>query len=248
MTTEGIAVVSGGTRGIGAAISMELAAHGRDVVALYRSRSEDADRFLKECEARGLRVTSRRVDVSDPDEVRSVITDLQAEHGPVGVLVHNAGIREDGLLVRMTDDAWARVIATNLSAAFYLARSVLPGMMRRRQGRIVNIASPAAYVGAAGQANYAAAKAGLVGLSRAIAREMGSRSITCNVVSPGPVDTEMISDLNIAQRAALAGLAAAGRLGEAQEVAHTVAFLCSDEAAYITGAVLPVDGGLGMGL
>jgi 3-oxoacyl-[acyl-carrier protein] reductase len=185
--------------------------------------------------------------VADTESVDAAFGVLEAELGPVTVLVNNAGVTRDGLLLRMPDEQWNEVLRTNLDGAFHVIRRALPGMVRVRTGRIVNVGSVAGLLGSAGQANYAAAKAGLIGLTRSVARELASRGVTCNVVTPGPIATAMIDALPEARVDELAKQVPVGRLGTPEEVAAVVAFLCSDAAGYVTGAVVPVDGGLGMG-
>jgi NAD(P)-dependent dehydrogenase (short-subunit alcohol dehydrogenase family) len=221
--TQGCALVTGGTRGIGAAVARRLRDDGWTVTTLARS---DGD---------------VRADVSDPDAVRAAVGQVAEAHGPVLVLVNNAGLTRDGLALRMTDEQWATVIDADLSGAFHCTRAALGGMLDRRFGRIVNVSSVSAQRGNPGQANYAAAKAGLLGLTRTIAREMGRKGITCNAICPGVIETEMTA--GTADK--LAAGVPAGRLGRPEEVAACIAFLCSEEAAYVNGATLAVDGGLG---
>jgi 3-oxoacyl-[acyl-carrier protein] reductase len=187
------------------------------------------------------------IDVTDAGSVDAAFTEVEQALGPVAVLVNNAGITADGLLMRMGDDQWRRVLATNLDGAFHAARRAAPGMVRRRWGRIVNMGSVVGSTGAAGQANYAATKAGLIGLTRSLARELGSRNITANLVAPGPIATPMIDAVGEDRRAEMTAAVPLGRMGTPEEVGAVVAFLCSPAAAYVTGAVVPVDGGLGMG-
>ncbi len=187
------------------------------------------------------------VDVSDSASVDNAFKQIEADLGPVTVLVNNAGVTGDGLLLRMKDDDWQKVLRVNLDGAFHCIRRATPGMMKARFGRIVNMGSVVGLTGSAGQVNYAAAKAGLVGLSRSVARELASRNVTCNVVAPGPIATAMTDALSDERVAAITDAVPAGRMGTTEEVAATVAFLCSAAAAYITGAVIPVDGGLGLG-
>ncbi|HEX2063949.1 MAG TPA: SDR family oxidoreductase, partial [Acidimicrobiales bacterium] len=171
----------------------------------------------------------------------------ESAHGKVEILVNNAGVNADGLLARMSEEQWGRVLDTDLSGAFRTTRRAASGMMRQRYGRIVNVASVVALSGSAGQVNYGAAKAGLVGLSRSLARELATRGVTCNVVAPGPIRTAMIDALPAERQEEMTAQVPMGRMGTPEEVAAVIAFLCSDEAAYVTGAVVPVDGGLGMG-
>jgi 3-oxoacyl-[acyl-carrier protein] reductase len=229
-------LVTGGSRGIGLACARRLAADGHRVAVTYSTTKVD--------EAGLLAVSC---DVTVPEDVEAAVTQVEDELGPVEVLVANAGTNRDGLLVRMSEDDFAAVLDTNLTATWRFAKRVVPKMMRARWGRIVVVSSVGAYIGAPGQANYAASKAGLIGLARSIAREYGPRGITANVVSPGPIETDMLASMPEDRRAALGDQVPVGRIGHVDEVAAAVAFLASEGAAYTTGAVLPVDGGLGMG-
>jgi len=228
-------LVTGGNRGIGLAVAQAFLALG-DAVAVTHRGSAVPDGLL------GI-----RCDVTDPAAIEAAYDEAEATHGPVEVLVANAGITRDGLLLRMSDDDWAAVIETNLTGTFRLVRRASKGMLRLRRGRIVLISSVVGLSGSAGQVNYAASKAGLVGLARSVARELGSRSITANVVAPGFVQTDMTAGLPDARRDELLGQIPLGRYATAAEVAGVVTWLASDAAAYVTGAVIPVDGGLGMG-
>jgi 3-oxoacyl-[acyl-carrier protein] reductase len=228
-------LVTGGNRGIGLAVARRLAADGNKVAVTSRS-GDPVD---------GL--TTVACDVRDSASVDQAFAAVEAEHGPVEVLVANAGITHDQLLAMMTEDAFTSVLDTNLTGAYRVARRAVRGMMRQRHGRLIFVSSVVGLLGSAGQANYAASKAGLVGLARSLARELGSRNITSNVVAPGFVDTDMTASLPDKRKEAILAGVPLGRLAEAAEVAGAVSFLAGDDAAYITGAVIPVDGGLGMG-
>lgn len=239
-----VAIVTGASRGIGRAVAKALAARGATVVAA--ARADHAAAVAQEIVAAGGRAEATSVDVTDRGAVNDMVGHAVARYGRVDVLVNNAGIASDDLLVRMKPAAWDAVIATNLTAAFTCTQAVLKPMIRQRSGRIVCISSVVGQMGNAGQANYAASKAGLIGFARAVAREVASRGITVNVVAPGFIDTDMTRTLPEATRAAWAAQIPLGRLGTAEEVAAAVCFLASDEASYITGQVLAVNGGLYM--
>lgn len=230
-----IALVTGGNRGIGLAIARRLRAEGHAVIV--GSRSGTAPDGLD----------SVALDVTSTDSVDEAIGQIEAERGSVGILVANAGITRDTLIMRMTDEDVEDVLQTNLVGAIRCARRVSRGMVKARRGRIVLISSVVWALGSAGQVNYAAAKAGLIGAGRSLARELGGRGITTNVVAPGFIDTDMTSVLTEEQREAILTQIPSGRYGTADEIASTVAFLVGDDGAYINGAVIPVDGGLGMG-
>ncbi len=242
-----MALVTGASRGIGAATAAALAGGGRRVAVGWHSDAEGAKATVAAIEGAGGEAVAVGLDVADAGSVDAGVDQVEEALGPVAVLVSNAGIAADGLVARMSDDRWRGVMATNLDGAFHVTRRVVPAMMRARWGRIVTVSSIGAYVGAAGQANYAASKAGLVGLTRALARELAPRSITANVVAPGAVATDMTAALDGIRRDQITSVVPLGRMGTPEEVAAVIAFLASDAAAYVTGAVVPVDGGLGMG-
>jgi 3-oxoacyl-[acyl-carrier protein] reductase len=220
---DGCALVTGGTRGIGAAIAQRLEEDGWKVARLGRSSGDV------------------QADVGDAEQVQAAFEQVRERFGPILVLVNNAGVRHDGLAIRMPADEWQAVVDTNLSGAFHCTRRALDDMLGARWGRIVNVSSVVAERGNPGQANYAAAKAGLLGFTRTLAREMARKGVTCNAVTPGVIETDMTADLSDG----LAKAVPAGRMGRPEEVAAAVAFLVSDEAAYVNGATLSVDGGLG---
>ena len=240
MTTDGASrrtvLVTGGSRGIGLACAQAFAADGHRVAVTFSSTPVDEPGLL-----------AVKCDVTDTGQVDAAVTQIEEQLGPIEVLVANAGITRDGLLVRMSEADFTDVVDTNLTATWRLAKQVLPKMMKARWGRIIAVSSVGAYIGAPGQANYAASKAGLIGLARAIAREYGPRGVTANIVAPGPIDTDMLATMPEDRRAAMATQIPVGRIGTPDEVAAAVTFLASERAAFITGAVVPVDGGIGMG-
>lgn len=228
-------LVTGGNRGIGLAIARAFAARGDRVAVTHRGTGVPDGLYGVRC------------DVTDGAQVDAAFSAAEAEHGPVEVVVSNAGANDDTLLLRMSEEQFARVLDTNLTGAYRVAKRAAAKMLRARYGRLIFISSVVGLTGSAGQANYAAAKAGLVGLARSIAREFGARGITANVVAPGFVDTDMTRALPEQRRAEIVGQVPLGRYATVEEVAGVVTFLASDAAAYVTGAVVPVDGGLGMG-
>jgi 3-oxoacyl-[acyl-carrier protein] reductase len=236
-----VALVTGGSRGIGAAISRGLAEAGARVAVNYRGGQEAAESIAREVD--GLAV---QADVSNPDEAKELVERVESELGDIDALVNNAGVTRDTLIARMTDEDWDTVIDTNLRGTFNTARAVSRKMLRRRAGSIVNLSSVVGLHGNSGQANYAASKAGIIGLTKALARELGSRGVRVNAIAPGYIATELTDVLNEEQRGLILQNTPLGRLGEPEDVAGAVRFLCSDEAAFITGEVLLVDGGLGM--
>ena len=230
-----VVLITGGSRGIGLACAQRFAALGDQVAVTYNSSPPPEGFFGVQC------------DVTSTESVDAAFAAVEAEFGPVEILVSNAGITHDGLLLRMKEADFTSVVDANLTAAFRVTKRASQGMLRARRGRIILMSSVVALLGSGGQTNYAASKAGLVGFARSVARELGSRGITCNVVAPGPVATDMTAALGEARLAELTAAVPLGRMASADEIAGVVTFLASADAAYITGAVIPVDGGLGMG-
>ncbi|WP_447592725.1 3-oxoacyl-ACP reductase FabG [Aquipseudomonas campi] len=246
MSLQGkVALVTGASRGIGQAIAFELGRQGAVVVGTATSAA-GAERIGEALKANGIEGAGLVLNVGDAESVNSVLEQIQKDFGAVTILVNNAGITRDNLMLRMKDDEWFDVINTNLNSLFRLSKAVLRGMTKARWGRIISIGSVVGAMGNAGQTNYAAAKAGLEGFGRALAREVGSRAITVNSVAPGFIDTDMTRELPEAQREALLTQIPLGRLGQAEEIAKVVGFLASDGAAYVTGATVPVNGGMYM--
>ena len=245
VVTEGprVVLVTGGSRGIGLACAEWFLARGDRVAITSRTGAPERDPGLGPD-----RFLSLTCDMTDAAQVDAAFGVVEEAWGPVEVLVANAGITRDGLVLRMSEDAWSEVIDTNLTAVFRVTKRALTKMLRLHRGRVVMISSIGAFIGSAGQANYAASKAGLVGMARSMAREVASRAITVNVVAPGLVETNMLAGLDEARRAEYAAQVPLGRVARPEEIAEVVGFIASDGAGYVTGAVLPVDGGLAMGL
>jgi 3-oxoacyl-[acyl-carrier protein] reductase len=240
-----VALVTGASRGIGAAIAKRLASEGATVVAA--ARTVDAlERVVAEIRASGGNASAAALDLSDGASIEAAAKGAIAAHGEVHVLVNNAGVTEDNLVLRMNRDAWDRVLATNLTGVFLLTQAIVKSMVRKRYGRIVNVTSVVGLMGNAGQANYAASKAGLIGLTKSVARELASRNITCNAVAPGFIATAMTDKMTDEAKAKLSGEIPLERLGTPDDIAAAVAFLASEEASYVTGTVLNVSGGLYM--
>ncbi len=246
MSLQGkVALVTGASRGIGQAIALELGRNGAVVVGTATSES-GAERISAAFKEAGIEGFGLMLDVCSAESVESVLSTIQERVGAPLILVNNAGITRDNLMMRMKDDEWYDVVNTNLNSLFRLSKGVLRGMTKARWGRIISIGSVVGAMGNAGQVNYAAAKAGLEGFSRALAREVGSRAVTVNSVAPGFIDTDMTRELPQAQREALLTQIPLGRLGQAQEIANVVSFLASEGAGYVTGATIPVNGGMYM--
>ena len=246
MLTNKTALVTGASRGIGAAIAKSLAKEGAFVIINYNGSKERADAVAAKITADGGKAAVYGCNVSEYGACEKMAKDIMETYGHLDILVNNAGITRDNLLMRMKDEEWNDIIETNLSSVFRLSKAVMRAMMKKRHGRIITIGSVVGTMGNGGQANYAAAKAGLIGFSKSLAREVASRGITVNVVAPGFIETDMTRALSDDQRAGILAQVPAGRLGGAQEIANAVAFLASDEAAYITGETLHVNGGMYM--
>jgi len=242
-----VAVVTGGTRGLGAAIVTRLAAEGTIVAAVYREDDEAAMRFAAHLGSNGA-VIACRVDVGDPDSCRTLIADVVANYGRIDYLINNAGSLHEHKLADLTDEDWDGTLRVNLSGAFHLSQAALTPMRQKRFGRIVNIGSVTAVMGSPFQIDYAAAKAGLVGLTRSLARSVARSGITVNCIVPGGFSTDLLSKLTLTDAEAIERSVPVGRYGRPEELAHVVASLVHDDASYVTGAVIAVDGGLGMGL
>lgn len=240
-----VALVTGASRGIGAAIADVLGSQGATVIGTATSQA-GADAITARFKEAGVKGCGKVLNVSDKDQIQSVIAEITKEFAAISVLVNNAGITRDNLLMRMKDDEWDDIVSTNLSSVFHTCKACMRGMMKARRGKIINIASVVGVTGNAGQANYAAAKAGIIGFGKSLAREVGSRNITVNTVAPGFIVSDMTDALPHEQREALQQEIALGRLGEPKEIAHTVAFLASSNADYITGQTLHVNGGMHM--
>ena len=245
MLNDKIVLVTGASRGIGRSIAETLGQSGATIIGTATSDGGAAaiSDYLSDM---GIKGSGKKLDVSDPDSVTSVLKEITTEYGTIEVLVNNAGITRDNLLMRMKDDEWDDIINTNLSSIFRLSKACLRGMMKARSGRIISIASVVGATGNAGQCNYAAAKAGIVGFSKSLAREVGSRGITVNVVAPGFIDTDMTKALSDDQRSAMASTIPLGELGQPKDIANAVLFLASEMGNYVTGETLHINGGMHM--
>lgn len=241
-----VAVITGGTRGIGLAIAERMVAEGYDLLLTYRGDHDAAEEAKKALANSSQRVEVVSADISDPDGAKSTIDKATEEFGKIDVLINNAGITRDNLIMRMSEEDWDAVLDTNLKGAFLASKAVVRPMLRQRGGRIINITSVVGRMGNPGQANYAAAKAGLIGLTKTLAKEVGSRGITVNAVAPGFIDTRLTDVLSDDLKQQLLDATPLGRFGTVEDVANAVAFLASDQASYITGQVLSVDGGMSM--
>lgn len=240
-----VALVTGGSRGIGRAISLALSAHGAKVAVNYASNAAAAEETARMIGGTDAAITIAG-DVGDPAAAAALVEQTITAFGRIDILVNNAGVTADGLILRMSEAEWDKVIDTNLKGTFSVTKAAIRPMVRQRFGRVISVSSVAGIVGNAGQSNYSAAKAGMIGFTKAIAKEVASRNITANVIAPGFIDTEMTADLTEAQRAEIMRMVAVGRTGKPADVAPAAVFLASDEAAYVTGHVLTVDGGLVM--
>jgi len=241
-----VALVTGGSRGIGRAVALELAGRGNRVAINYAGNDDAAAEVLEVIMSTGTEAITIKADVSDPGDVDRLFAEVNHRLGPVDILVNNAGIARDRLVLRMATADWDEVINTNLRSVYLCSKAALRPMVRAKWGRIINISSVAGIAGNAGQANYAASKAGIIGFTKSVAKEVGSRGITVNAVAPGFIDTDMTNDLSDDVRQAASATIAVGRFGFPREVASAVGYLASDDAAYVTGQVLVVDGGMAL--
>jgi 3-oxoacyl-[acyl-carrier protein] reductase len=244
--TGKVALVTGGSRGIGRAIAIGLAEQGARVAVNYASNAAAADEVVQQIASGGGEAIAIQGDVSRADDAKRIVEETIAKFGALHILVNNAGQTADDLLLRMSEEAWDRVMAINLRGPYLCTKAALRSMIRQRWGRIINVSSVAGLVGNPGQANYAAAKAGLLGFTKSVAKEVASRNVTCNAIAPGLVKTEMTANLTEAQQQAVLGFVPLGRWATPEEIAPSAVFLASEEAGYITGAVLTIDGGLVM--
>ena len=246
MLTDKTAVVTGGGRGIGRAVAVALAGHGANVAIIYAGNSAAAEETASECAGFGVKAAAYKCDVAQFDETKAVVREIISTFGGVDILVNNAGITRDGLMATMQERSFDEVIGVNLKGAFNMTKHLYANFLKRRAGRIINISSVVGLMGNAGQANYSASKAGLIGLTKATAKELGARGITCNAIAPGYIESDMTAGLPEAQLEAAKKMIPLARLGKPSDVAALAVFLASDAAAYITGEVIRTDGGLCM--
>jgi 3-oxoacyl-[acyl-carrier protein] reductase len=239
-------LITGGSRGIGAAIARQFAIDGHDVAISYLGSADKAEAVVADCLKLGVKAVAIQADVSREDDCKRLLAEAKAALGPIQVLVNNAGQTKDGLAMRMSLAQWDQIIATNLTGTFLMCRAVLPDLLKARGGRIINLTSVAGLYGNAGQANYAASKAGVIGLTQTLAKEAGSRGVTVNAVAPGFIETDMTAILPDAVKDGALGRIGLGRFGKAEEIAAVVCFLASEAAGYITGQVIEVSGGLSL--
>jgi 3-oxoacyl-[acyl-carrier protein] reductase len=244
--TGKVALITGSSRGIGRAIALGMAAHGAKVAVNYVSNRAAADEVVEKIASCGGQAVAVQGDVSQAEDAKRIVDQTIATYEAIHILVNNAGLTQDDLLLRMSEDAWDRVMSVNLRGAYLCTKAALRSMIRQRWGRIISVSSVAGLVGNPGQANYAAAKAGLIGFTKSVAKEVASRNITANAIAPGLVKTEMTANLSEAQQQAVLGLVPLGRWATPEDIAPAAVFLASDEAGYITGSVLAIDGGLVM--
>ena len=247
MTLENkTAIVTGGSRGIGRAICVALAEAGANVVTCYAHGAAGAEETVKLCEAYGVKASAIRADVAKNEDVQALVTKVKEEYGSIDILVNNAGITKDNLMLKMTEEDFEQVIDTNLKGAFLCIKHVSKIMLKQKRGHIINISSVVGVRGNAGQVNYASSKAGLIGMTKSVAKELAGRGVTVNAVAPGYIGTDMTNALSDKVKDAMKAQIPAKRIGTPEDVANVVAFLCSDDAAYVTGEVIKVDGGLAM--
>lgn len=239
-------LITGGSRGIGAAIARQFAIDGHDVAISFLGSAEKAQAVVADCEKLGVKAVAIQADVSQEADCKRLLAEAKAALGPITILVNNAGQTKDGLAMRMSLEQWNSIIATNLTGTFLMCRAILPDLLKARAGRIINLTSVAGLYGNAGQANYAASKAGVIGLTQTLAKEVGSRGITVNAVAPGFIETDMTSVLSDEIKEGAKKQISLGRFGKAEEIAGVVSFLASETAAYITGQVIEVSGGLSL--
>ncbi|MCG8483058.1 MAG: 3-oxoacyl-[acyl-carrier-protein] reductase [Clostridia bacterium] len=240
------AIVTGGSRGIGRAIALKLAALGADVAVNYNSNEALANEVVKEISQLGRKAIAVKANVSDLDDAQEMIQQVGSEFGGIDILINNAGMTKDGLLLKMKEEDWDQVISTNLKSVFNCTKAISRLMIKQKQGRIINISSVVGIIGNAGQGNYSASKAGIIGFSKTMARELGSRGITVNVIAPGYIQTDMTETMNENIKEQLLNQIPTKRLGNPEDIANLAGFLASDEASYITGQVINVDGGMVM--